>query len=57
MGTRLISTVQQGELEFITCFRPAPGALLGALDWSQEDKQPERVYRKRKPPQRPDTQE
>ena len=57
MGTRLISTVQQGELEFITCSWPAPGALLGALDWSQEDKQPERVYRKRKPPQRPDTQE
>ena len=57
MATRLISMVQKGELELITCFRPAPGALLGALDWSQEDKQPERVYRKRKPPQRPDTQE
>lgn len=55
MGTRLISTVQQGELEFITCFRPAPG-ILGALDWSQEDKQPEREFIERKPPQRPDTQ-
>ena len=57
MATRLISMVQKGELELITCSRPAPGALLGALDWSQEDKQPERVYRKRKPPKRPDTQE
>ena len=57
MGTKLISTVQQGELDLITCSRPMPGVLLGALDWSQEGKQPERLYWRRKPPQRPDTQE
>ena len=50
MGTRLISTVQQGELQLITCSQPAPGALLGVLDWSQEGKQPKRLSRKRKPP-------
>lgn len=50
MGTRLISTVQQGELQLITCSRPAPGALLGVLDWRQEGKQPERLYREGKPP-------
>lgn len=57
MGTKLISTVQQGELDLITCSRPVPGVLLGALDWNQEGKQPERLYWRRKPPQRPDTQE